>query len=482
MSKIARDTSTYLGVNLTAQLFSILRGTIVARVLGPVYFGIWDALQVILDYSPYFGLGVPNAMSREYPYRVGKNELSQAGAIKNTAFTFNILINTAVALLLVGIIVFLKLKISSEIAIGVLVISLVSILQQASVFYRELGRLEKRINSVNIALLLFSGINCLVSILLVRRFSIYSLYLALVIAYIISLAYLIYVTKNKFRFSIDKDHLRRLVKLGLTLTMIPILTTALQNLDKLLILKFLNIKYLGFYGLGSLFAGLILYLPVAYQFITYPYLLEGHGQKVPVSDLGNLYVAQPTMAMAGLLAFCIGAMLISVNPVIKYLLPNYLDSLKTLKILLVSGFFFSQIYLSANFLVAMNKQVKVIKLQVICLLLQIGFGFFFIRAGASINGVAWARCIAYFILGSSLLGYALIHSLIKISSVVYYLLRIYLFLAYALLTVFVLEKASLSFADTLINSLMKLIIYIFVCGVPLYLSARSLQRRIRLKP
>ncbi|MFC1674589.1 oligosaccharide flippase family protein [Candidatus Omnitrophota bacterium] len=481
MRKITRDISRYLGANFIVQIFSVLRGAIVAGLLGPPFYGLWNALRLILDYSPYAGLGASLAMDREYPYCIGRKELTRAEEIKDTAFTFNLIISAILGLVLFIVALFLRTKVSREATIGLLIISFVLILQQINIFYRELARLQKRIDHVNVMLLLFSGINCFLAILLVRQFGISGMFFALVVAYLTALSYIIYKTKDRFSFRLNQARLKPLVKLGLALMMIPLLTTALQSVDRLMVLRFLGLTALGLYGFASLFAGLLFYLPVAYQFITYPYLLEGHGQQNNPRHLANLYVAQPTAILSGVLAFLIGIALILAGPAIGYLIPKYSKAIVVIKILLVSGFFFSLIYLPVNFLVALNKQARVIKIQLICLLLGIGLNYAFIKSGLSIGGVACARFIVHFFFANWILGVVLLHQLKNASRVFSYLIQVYISLGYTLLLVFVIEgnflKCLIPFSNIWLSTLIKLMLF-SLAGLPvLYYFNRRLYYR-----
>src|SRR4030067_2974615 len=72
--EIIRD-ATALSVTLYfSQALYMVRGFIIAHVLGPSAYGVWSIFRIFLSSAPYFGLGVQQAMTREIPLSMGEGD------------------------------------------------------------------------------------------------------------------------------------------------------------------------------------------------------------------------------------------------------------------------------------------------------------------------------------------------------------------------------------------------------------------------
>lgn len=463
--KIISDISRNFGTNIIGRILALARGLIVAKFLGPHFFGIWNGLQLILNYSPYANLGLTNAMDREYPYYIGRKEEDRAEKLKDTAFSSGLMMSLLFSVIITIVAFFLKEKIPRIAAVGLLVMAVASLLQMFVGYYRELFRLNKKIKSVNTVLILFASLDFIVSVLLVARLKLYALYISILFAYMAVIVYILSSAGHHFRLRMELQALQHLLKIGLPLVLVDLTSIALLTVDKLMILKFLNVTELGYYGIGNLVINFILYIPIAIQFVTYPYLLEQYGRAQEVTHLGQ-YLIPPTVFLSFFLPFLIGIILIFIHLPIKYFLSNFLPGLTAIKIIIGGAFFYSLIHLPSNFLIALRKQNKVIQIQVLCIILNVILNYIFISTGMGIKGVALGTVISYFLVGTILLGYAIKHLLKNMISVFKFFTRIYLPFAYTigifiLLNIFVVKEITTLRDDIQLTALRLLVFIIF---------------------
>ncbi|MFC1804292.1 oligosaccharide flippase family protein [Candidatus Omnitrophota bacterium] len=421
-------------------------------------------------------------MNREYPYCIGKKENDRAEKIKDTAFTCSLIMSLLCSIAIIMIIFIFKQKISRVVVVGLLVIAVASFLQIFFSYYKELFRLEKKIKSVNIALFLFAGLNLLVSVLLVARLQLYALYLSLLLSFIVMIVYALTQTKHYFRLQIDLGVLRHLIKIAFPLLLVELSFIALSTADRLMIIKFLDVTQLGFYGLGVLVISAIFYIPIAIQFVTYPYLLERYGRTQEIKSLSQ-YLLPPTIFLSYLIPLLIGIILITIHLPIKYFLSSFLPGLGAIKILIAGTFFYSLVYLPSNFLIALKKHYKIIQIQSVLIIVNIILNYAFISMGMGIKGVALGTSISYVFLGTILLGYAVKHLLEGALPVLKFFTKLYLPFIYILgvfvcLNIFVVKDVA-TLGDDIQLTLLRLLIFI-VFTSPLFFARRGRSLHLRI--
>ena len=90
---VIRDASFFSGSTYLSQAMFFIRGFLNARILGPGLYGLWSALNIILNYGSYMHLGSLNAMNREIPYQNGRHSPEGMDKVRNTTFTTLLVMN-----------------------------------------------------------------------------------------------------------------------------------------------------------------------------------------------------------------------------------------------------------------------------------------------------------------------------------------------------------------------------------------------------
>lgn len=85
--KVVSDFLKVYSSKLFSQAIGFARGIIVAKYFGPLNFGYWKAVELIMEYHRFSGLRTQEAMSRDIAYWSGKNDYHKAQALEDTAFT-----------------------------------------------------------------------------------------------------------------------------------------------------------------------------------------------------------------------------------------------------------------------------------------------------------------------------------------------------------------------------------------------------------
>ena len=105
--EIFKDYIIYSAGNYISQGLGMISGFLLRVFLEPHAMGIWQGLSVIKSYTSYTNLGVSKSAAREIAYFRGKGDETRSEVLKNTGFTFSIIM---VSLVGIGCILFALFK------------------------------------------------------------------------------------------------------------------------------------------------------------------------------------------------------------------------------------------------------------------------------------------------------------------------------------------------------------------------------------
>lgn len=477
VAKIASDTFVYTGATVASQFLSIIRGIIVANVLGPAMFGIWKGLGYIAAYSPYSNLGLFVGMSREYAYLTGKGDLQKAGEIRDTAFSFGTLMACLVSLILIVVALLVKERYSPVIVVGICAMAVGTLFGRIYMFHVAIYRLKKRIGEVCLAILIEAVLYFGIAVALVNSWGMYALFLAFPLSCVISVLYLFLRSDEHFGLRFDFRQLYRMARIGLPLDVGGFAITMMSTLDGIVILIFLSATQMGYYGVGTVFVGIALQVPNSLAWIISPYLIERYGKTDDIQTLATYWI-KPTLLLACTMPLVIGIIALSMPLLIRHILPAYLPGIMPAHILLWGSFFYSMTFAAANFLLAVDRQVQFTLIMCGAAVLNIVLLYVILSFGLGIEGVALARALSYLVHGSVVLGYAMRYYIKGAFALTMFLVRAYMPVTYAILLVIVLEVMghgdSSSLASDFGATLVKVIGFCLLYSPVLYLSGRKL--------
>ena len=95
--KILADATAMSGSHIFLGILSVLRGTLVARMLTPRLYGFLSIFNLVLLYSRYAPLGITKAAHREVPFYLGKNDQQKADLIQNSSYNFTTILSLGYA-------------------------------------------------------------------------------------------------------------------------------------------------------------------------------------------------------------------------------------------------------------------------------------------------------------------------------------------------------------------------------------------------
>jgi len=214
-------------------------------------FGVFDIFQVAILLGTSFAfLGIYNPFFREY---FEKDEIKYKNDVATTSFWLIFTNTCIISFLLICFHVFFANHFFNDEYHFILLISFALFIS----VNHDIFVLPFRIQNNRKAFLTSGLINALsqkiVAIILIfLGFSFFSLIYAMVIANIITIAYSL--VKNRdfyFKGSFDKSIAKGLLKFGLPLLPITVIMWGSQSIDRMFIIKYLDLSELGVYAIGA---------------------------------------------------------------------------------------------------------------------------------------------------------------------------------------------------------------------------------------
>jgi len=391
--EIIRDTSIFTVARYSAYFFTVLTGLVIAKVLGPASFGVYSALMLIVVYSQYSHLGLLFAMTKKVPFYRGKKQYNKVKETENIVFSGTMIIILFLSLVLIIASFFIR-NVSVDTINGMRIIAGIVILQQIFYFYQHYLRAEKKFSVMGKILLIYSITYFIFIIALIMKFRLEGVFIAMLLAYIMAIFYLSKKDEFKLNIKFMPKKTIQLIKIGLPLLTMGIMTLFFISIDKIMIIKFMDKLQLGYYSFAAIVAGIVGFIPQSMNLILFPYIVEKYGEKENKNHIKN-YLFQPTLILSYLMPIIIGLVFITAPVAIYYVLPKYLPGIIPFKILICAAFFMSITLPASSFLITINKERKIILFQAISVILAIILNYIFIINGYGINGVAIATAISY---------------------------------------------------------------------------------------
>jgi len=174
------------------------------------------------------------------------------------------------------------------------------------------------------------------------------------------------------------------------------LSKGFTTIDRLLILKFLDARNIGFYGLGNLVFAPLLMIFTTSNSVMYPRFAEQYGKTGAPRSLRR-YITVPMEILSSAMAALVGVIYIALPLLTRVFLPEYIDGVPAARILMFGLLFYALAGMAGNMLLTINKQVLRLWILLGSALLNFGFSFAALRLGYGIEGVAAGTSIAYFL-------------------------------------------------------------------------------------
>jgi len=367
---------------------------VAASVLGPATFGTWVILSMVIQYSNFASLGVPQGTGREVPRLLGARRPEAAARVEDVSTAATISIAAAVALACIAVPMLVidpspsGLGSPSFVLLAI-VVGFQQLIGLEQVLFRS--RLRFRAAAVQLgaqglvalaagALMLRAGAG--IDSLLAARVAV-----ALVAVALVSHT-LARVPRPKWNWSLTKE----LISIGAPMLLAGALVVAIVTIDRWIVLIAFGQEAVGIYGLVGVVVSSLILLPNLVSQQHLPRMAFAHGEGVTGSGLQAMAHEQGVMA-GGLVVPAAIAGGIAVMVGIPLLLPDYQDAVVPIEIVLVgvSVYSFSSGY--GNLHVLLDERQRYVVIQVAALFMNVSVALVLIALGFGLIGVATASTV-----------------------------------------------------------------------------------------
>jgi O-antigen/teichoic acid export membrane protein len=399
---VLKNISFYLAAAVFAKGLGFIQSFLIAKALGPTSFGVWMTLLLIASYSPIVCLGTVEAMLKEVPFYLGRNDLNQVRSVENGVFGSIVLAAGLFVLIgVVGMWLFPPNFLGAGPVLLMLVLVTIAVGNFTGYFYWRLAAYENfaAVASLDVcrsflAFILIGGLG-------------WAWHLqGAVFGYLLheSAVCALAIWQNsrahgRVGITFRRKVLLHAVQVGLPITILWWILILQASVDRVVLGSLVGILAVGYYGLGISITSVLALLPGVVGRVLYPKVNRQFGTDSN-SDTMKSLVLTPSLALGAIVVNTQLGLLVIMPLVYNHLLAKYQSGLVAGQILLVGSFSVSLLRNGANYLVATHKERLLLQQLLFTLAFNVIADVALIKAGFGLEGVAVGTSLAGFLLNS----------------------------------------------------------------------------------
>jgi len=408
--KLLRDSVTFSASSLFAQGLGVLRGLVVMRILGKELFGRLMTLNFLTSWTPFAQFGAVFGMQREIP-RARQDE-EEVNRIQDSCLSFHLL---TTAVVIAGILLFAFFTWRSPrfgppahalaLSIGFLFFAAVVLFQNLELFLDGRLRPDHRFGLIARCNRLKAIILAAVTFTLIFVVGIYGVFLAMLSAGLFAAAFLYLKSGYRLRFRLSWRTVTGLMQVGFPIMVTWLFLTALQSVDRVMILAFLGLDSLGPYGLGLQMSLHLIAVPQSLTHALMPRVYEEADKPADVRDLRR-FLLKPSYLVSMVGAAAAGMLFLGLPWLARYVLPGYEPGLKAARTLVWHVPFASLSFCGIFVFMGLRKTGLLLLVQGASVVLGVVLNLVFLQLEMGIFGVALATTITFVLYGICASGFA----------------------------------------------------------------------------
>ncbi len=403
----AEPTSTGTGIAIVSSasyiglIASLIRAILLANILGPTRRGILATARLVASYCSHSHLGVLHGMSKLMPVALGKQERDRAEELQNTGFTTTTCLAVVAGL---GVCAFAMLDLG-HLAMGTrLALALGGVLVIAThgtTFFTSVLRSFGHFDFIGRALVLTSVAEFALAIGLGLRYGAGGAVAGFVLAQLVVLVYLVARSPVRPMVRLRWPEVAALLTSGVPLLLMMLADQLYRTVDMALIVKFERVRALGLYGIGSTLAAMIYTIPSSVAYVLFPAYLKSYGRDGVEGLRSQLRLA--TIGLSSLMPVLAGVVYLLCPTAIRLLLPEYVEGIGAIQILLVGSALLGLPVATDQALITFDREKHLIAFRGIGALVIAGATFALVHTSLEgselLRRVAMGACAGYALTG-----------------------------------------------------------------------------------
>ncbi len=406
--KLIRDSVRFAFSLSVVRIALMARGLVAARMLGPLGYGAWNAMQLMMDYGVFAAAGTQQGLDQAVPAKIVGGDATALSRLKRAGFA-NIMLTTS--LFIAGCLVWASA--GSSRLLGVwgfpgIVLALSCVLAVNIAYYGlSLLRSHGDMNTVSTWFVIQGLIGAGLGLALIPRLGEWGLLWGWVAGCLVSLVFVLVRGRHQapLTFAFGPENLQ-LLRIGLPMFVFTSSMLVMRSLDRLIILRYLGTQDLGFYSLSVMVLTFLLYLPDSVGYVVYPQLLRRYGEGGEDVSVIRDRVEQLLQAMAILVPLLSGLAYLWTREVVALVLPKFLPGVTAVRILGFGAVGLALGSTASIVLMTVGRRMALVPAAVFATALGATLDILAVRLGFGITGVAWATLATYALNGGVLLAMA----------------------------------------------------------------------------
>ncbi len=386
-----------LSSNIVSQLLSLVRSFTIPLFLGPVDFGRWNLLSVLLGYAANSHLGLLHGMGKMIPRLVANGDLDARKEVKESVL-FGVIFFACCFSLVLSV-----CMLDTEYSSWIVIVSTMIVLQSIYIYYLCLFRADGAFN-------LLSGTTLFYSVALslfvigggyIYRNSLDGAAFGMIVAQLLVVVFLVLYSGEKFRIRIEFEAIKNALVIGFPQMLIGTIDMIVYTADRWIVASNFSSIELGYYAFAGLFPILIAAIPIASSQVLYNYFLK-FSVDSDSKEKSKEYILISVAIVSALVSFIVVFAHYALPFIVELWFEKYAAAVPLAQTLLFGSYFFSLSHLSGTYLIANDKHYRLIFVQLISVISGTFFGYFLMFFQFGLISVAYGAVLLYILYG---LGY-----------------------------------------------------------------------------
>jgi O-antigen/teichoic acid export membrane protein len=381
----------------------LLRGLVAAASMGPVAFGAWNALTLILDYGSYASLGAILGLDLVLPAAVVREEAAVARTTMASAWSI-----TLIGGVLFALAVIVHLASGSWLTLtgwgwGAPLLMLAAVFVQLAIQYHVSAlRAQREFGVVSVALTLQAVVGGGLGIAVVGRAGVWGLLWSWLAGGVCAV---LWMRRNPRRPPLRPEYADRGAKLaliGLPMFAVFALALVIRSFDRIAMVRYGGNDALGVYSIGLIVAGMVFYVPEAAAAVLFPRVAAATGgARDPEGTRVEVVTAQ--RALMVMLPLLVGVGLLWAPPVVAWLLPAYVPGLQPMRVLVIAALVMSMATLPSYYLLGLGRARSLLPAAALAAALAAAAIFTAAALDPRPVTVAWGAAVGYAVFALAML-------------------------------------------------------------------------------
>jgi polysaccharide transporter, PST family len=441
--KFIRDSIGFVASQYVIRALLIVRGVVGMRLLGPLGYGAWNAIQLMMDYGGLATLGTQQGLDQTVPARILENDQERLDRLKRAGL-FNVLVSS---LVFVGLCLAYMAAKPSRITgnwgpVGVALALGCVVLTNLSYYYMTLLRSHGNIHAVSGWFLIQGAIGTVVGLALIPVAGMWGLLIGWTVATLAATLFVQFQSHGRVpllpRPSLDGT---LLLRVGFPMFVFLSSNLVMRSIDRVIILKFLGTQMLGYYSVAVMALMFLLYLPDAIAFVLYPRLLREFHASGDRPEAVRATVDRFLRGLAVVMPLLCGLAYLCARDAVLLVLPKFFAGVTALRVLTFGAGALSFVSVASITLMTLQRGRLLLPAAAGMIALGAGLDLLAVWLGAGINGVARATIASYVVNSSILLWLAFSGLRMTVSERLAGMLRTFLPLVLSFALAYGLDKA-----------------------------------------